>query len=400
MQELLPTSTLIDLIFYSWLELKFELNALFIENRHSTRSIFRICSIVLAGIMGVYIYLHNPAVFRFITGIVNAFNVPILFQEAASISLALLIFSGLGAYISKAIARSVCKYIFGDPDFYLTKKRGAELEKIFKEQGFDINENTIRQVVEFCIHKLRDQQLSSEMGTSPKDWEQILNSLIYDADLDHFLDQQAALQTKKQLILEKQAAIAALYNISPATLTRYSNSEERVSPDSLSVNITSPATSQQQTFRREFFSDDNIGSHTPLLMAPHTTENTVHLERLLRSSMTTRKSSTSSEEPPENKERKDELAKKVLSTLHRKLEKKHSTPISEEQLLHHCTNDLKAKELHTSRCLFHTNIGAAAGPSRQNQLLCSFTASTEDVHPNIEVQQPTPTPSTVRPQPV
>ena len=213
MHDLLPTTTLIQILCYPWLELKYELNALFIENKHMIRSAIRICSIVLASCLGLYIVCNHPAVLEFFTGIIRSLEfVPIALQTKAATALAVLATSSFGAYTSKAAVRSFCKCRFGDPDFFLTTQRKAELVQIFQAQEIEIQEDLIQHVVDFCIHNLRESHSSSEIGTTTKDWERILNSLIYDADLDLFLEQQEALQTKHQRILEKQAAIYTYTN--------------------------------------------------------------------------------------------------------------------------------------------------------------------------------------------
>ena len=235
MHDLLSTNTLLQILCYPWLELRSELNALFIENKHPVRSAIRIFGIILATCVGLYIVFNNPYILEFFTGIIRSLEfVPTALQTKAAWVLSVLASSSFGAYTSKALIRSFCKCKFGDPDFFLTSQRKAELVQIFRSQELEIQEELIQHVVDFCIHNLRESHQSSEIGTTPKDWERILNSLIYDADLDLFLDQQAALQTKHQRILEKQAAINAYTNLN-ASLAR------TITPNNPTLLFTQPS---------------------------------------------------------------------------------------------------------------------------------------------------------------
>ena len=182
MFEFLPVSILKQILFYPWLELKYEVNAFFIENKHTVRSTFRIFSITLTSCLGVCLFFNNPAI-EFI---------PTIFQAKVVAVLAALFSSHVGAYTSKVIARIVCDFRFGDPEFFLTNKRAKELVELFQAQGIQLEEHGLQEIVKFCVHNLRENY-SSEIGCSPKDWEHILNALIYDANINPFLEQQEAL---------------------------------------------------------------------------------------------------------------------------------------------------------------------------------------------------------------
>lgn len=209
-KELLPIDNLTAILCYPWLELKYELNALFIEHRHTTRSAIRVCSIIISICVGLFIFFNNPHVLEFFKGIIDALSfIPEPLQYKASVSLAVLASGSFGAYTSRAIIRCVCKCKFGDPDFFLTDTRVLELIEIFKAQELDIDAELLKEVVQFCVHKLREPHSSSTIGARKQDWEDILNSIIYEADLDIFLEQQRALHYSHKIILDKKAAINA-----------------------------------------------------------------------------------------------------------------------------------------------------------------------------------------------
>lgn len=207
-KELLPTEALTTTLCYPWFELKDELNSIFIEHRHTTRSTIRVCSIILSVCIGLFIFFNNPSVAEFFRGIIEALSfIPEPLQYKASVSLATLAASSTGAYTSRAITRCICKCKFGDPDFFLTDQRTLELIEIFKAQELDIDADLLKEVVQFCVHKLREPHASATIGARKQDWEHILNSIIYEADLDIFLEQQRALHYSHKLILDKKAAI-------------------------------------------------------------------------------------------------------------------------------------------------------------------------------------------------
>ncbi|MGD0465211.1 MAG: hypothetical protein ABSA84_00730 [Gammaproteobacteria bacterium] len=353
MSDLLPTTILMQILCYPWLELKYELNTLFIENRHTVRSTIRIFSIVLATCVGLYIVLNNPTVLTFFTKIIKALEfVPVILQTKAAVALSVLASSSFGAYASKAVVRSFCKFRFGDPDFFLTKQRRAELIQIFKSQEIDIEEALIQHVVDFCVANLREPQASSEFGATPKDWERILNSLIYDADLDLFLDQQAALQAKHKLLLNKQAALhdykKATASFSYTQPTEYVQNTELLSFSSANANRQPvPHTEINPVLETSLQALQLEDERTPLLCPKQTRTNS---ETRAFSEANRRSSNYLSTTNPA----KDNiLAQKVLAQFKHVHHKKTNpqTHLSEEQLLHQCSRHLEHKALCTSKCI-------------------------------------------------
>jgi len=370
MSDLLPTTLLMQILCYPWLELKYELNAMFIENKHMIRSAVRICSIALATCLGLYLVVNNPAVLEFFAGIIKSLEfVPVAMQTQAATALAVLAASSFGAYTSKAGVRSFCKCKFGDPDFFLTNKRKAELVQIFQAQEIEIPEDLIQHVVDFCVHNLRNSHPSSEMGTTPKDWERILNSLIYDADLDLFLDQQAALQTKHQRILDKQAAIHAYtasisFQHTPETVdqpqllfTQQSNTTRSISEP--------PHNSTLPTIIETCPTLPPENEKTPLLIPQRTGINSRHSStssenKTPYSSPATFNNSRSFGKSSEySLNRSTDNITTAQQTLahfkhvHQKKHKVHSS-VSEDQLLAQCSRHLEHKAFCTNKCILNT----------------------------------------------
>ncbi len=238
MDELLPISTLKQIFCYPWLELKYEAHALFIKNKHNVRSTFRIVSIVLATYFGLYLFFYNPAILEFFTSTIASLKfLPEILHTKIATALATLFSSSMGAYTSKLIVRGFCKFMFGDPEFFLTKERAKKLVELFKAQGIEIEEHTIQNVVSFCVQNLRKNYLTDRY-IATKDWEHILSSLIYDANINPFREQQDSLLEMHQGSVSTSIAIGltcdtAIYsnyqhqNIevpkAPITITRVRN---------------------------------------------------------------------------------------------------------------------------------------------------------------------------------
>ena len=358
MNDLSPTTILMQILCYPWLELKHELTCLFIENRHTIRSSLRILSIILATCVGLFIVINNPIVLEFFTRIISALEfVPSIFQTKAAMALSVLVSSSVGAYTSKAIIRSVCKCKFGDPDFFLTAKRKAELVQIFKDQEIDIQEDLIQQVVDFCIYNLRESHSSSEIGTTPQDWERILNSLIYDADLDLFLDQQAVLQTKHQRILDKQSALhtykSTTINSSYTQPTEHQPEPLIFSPPSRASPPHNNSSSYQQASSSSeppSTSPRQIDERTPLLQSKQ-------MSSFSEFSVFSQPNRSFTLPPTSNTTKDFLLAQKVLAQFKHLHIKKHklTSATSEEQLLHHCSKHLEHKAFCTYKCILDPN---------------------------------------------
>lgn len=359
-KDLLPTDTLAAMLCYPWIELKDELNAIFIENKHTTRSTIRVCCIVLSVCIGLFIFFNNPNVLEFFKGIIEALSfIPTTLQYKASASLAALAFGSAGAYSSKAAIRCFCKCKFGDPDFFLTDSRTLELTEIFKAQELDIDTELLKEVVQFCLRKLREPNSSSTIGARKQDWEHILNAIIYEADLDIFLEQQRALQYSHKLILDKKAAINA-YKI----LVR----NEATANDVSTSTDNQPATQRLTAIQLEA---QQPTEQTPLLIQSFNHN-------------TTRQSISS--DSSSNQSRDATLARRTLNQFR---QARHSritfnTVQSEEQIADQCSQHLETRALSTHQHLLyshgvHNMIRRNLAPTSPNSMTPSYpTFSQED----------------------
>ncbi len=205
MKELLNTFSiplLIEVIFHPLVELTKEIDAISLD-RHKIRSIVKIIFTIIISISAIYFAINNPAVNQFFIKITDIFNVSQGSQAFVSEFLEIISSCHLGNYIANITIRTFCRFYFGDPEFYLTPKQLIKLEKKFKEQvNYEIQDKHIIEVIDFCIKNLRKQD-SRDIGAKKEDWKNTLESLIYEADAEHFLDQQKALYLKRQIIEHK-----------------------------------------------------------------------------------------------------------------------------------------------------------------------------------------------------
>ena len=147
--------------------------------------------------------VHNSFINQFFIKITEIFNISQTSQEFVSKFLEIISSCHLGNYITNITIKTFCRFYFGDPEFYVTPKQLIKLEKKFKEQvNYDIQDKHIIEVIDFCIKNLRKQD-SRDIGAKKEDWKNTLECLIYEADAEHFLDQQKALYLKRQIIEHK-----------------------------------------------------------------------------------------------------------------------------------------------------------------------------------------------------
>ena len=166
-----------------------------VVGKHAARSMFRIIFTVLGCLISSILLYNSTRFVHFLNDIIKAFEVPTTVQPAMSLYFSMLFSGSLSVFCSRMITKAFCYFRFGDPDFYLTKKREGELVEVFRHQGYNVTGYTIRKVIEFCLHNFHKRH-SHEFGLHQHDWKRVLDSLIYDGDLETFLEQQELLQKK------------------------------------------------------------------------------------------------------------------------------------------------------------------------------------------------------------
>lgn len=343
--EALSVPLLLESIFYPFIALHHEIDAISL-NRHQTRSAIKISIMCVTSIIGIYLFYNNPAVNQFFFKITAAFNLSMESQPLAAASLAILASCHTGSYLSNVIVKSFCNFAFGDPDFYVTKNRAIKLEQLFIEQGNNkITQQHIYEVVEFCRKNLR-RQTCNTLGTKPKDWEHTLESLLYNADLEHFLDQQQALKAKQLELQTKLEAIVAYSNgysnlntqrnsilsqqegLTPSNKSR----EKRKSRGSITLPISNQPTPITITTNLQKTPPGST-ENTPLLFAQRNSvcyfdfEHNIEIEKFA----------------------KQELKK--FKEYHLKKEK-HYIHLSDECLLHHFKHHLQTIGLKTEKAIY------------------------------------------------
>ena len=179
-----------------------------LSKRHITRSMFRIVFTTLGCLVGCILLYSDVAFYmRFLDGITKAFEISKTFQPVISLYIALLVNGSISVFCARMLTKTFCYFRFGDPDFYLTKKREEELVEAFKAQGYNVTGYTIQKVVEFCLHNFHKRHCH-DFGLHPYDWKRVLDSLIYDGDLEVFLEQQDLLQKKLRKTTQRCNALS------------------------------------------------------------------------------------------------------------------------------------------------------------------------------------------------
>lgn len=371
MIDLLPSET-ISHIFYPWTEFKLELDNLFFQQRRIIRSSIRLCSITLATCIGIYLLLYNPEIRDFFLGLIKSLKfIPVEIENKAAILLGIISFSSLGAYASKASIRAFCKCCFGDPDFFLTKKRTQELLLLFKEKKSNIEEHTLKEVVRFCVTNLRNPQPTPDIGTSAKDWEKILISILDYGDLSCFFAQQVALTAQLNHIAALKEEIDRELE---KELTKHN-----------ALHIAPPLFSET----------------TPLLLS----------SSARRSSRLSKESSSSFEEASIDQttitQELSLLGQQILAHFEHQHRKRHSSPLPHGFLLDRCCSHLRTREHYTKDRILPDSILSSLLNGSDNQQLSSTpnypsTSFSEELLeentnvPALNVQQPTPINSIIR----
>ena len=206
MTNYLLNAQLINLLLFPFLFLKEELGAV-LTGKHPTRSTFRVILTSVGCIAGGILFYQSAPFFQFLNGIITALGIPNSFQSLVTLYAAITSGGSITGFCSRMMTKAFCYFKYGDPDFYLTKQREEELIEAFKHQGYNITGDTIRKVIEFCIRNFRRSPLH-DFGSHPHDWKRMLDALIYDADLEVFLEQQELLQKKLRKTIQRSQALS------------------------------------------------------------------------------------------------------------------------------------------------------------------------------------------------
>jgi hypothetical protein len=205
MANYLLNAQLINLLLFPFVFLKEEIEAI-LKCKHVTRSMFRVILTSIGCIAGGVMFYQSAAFAQFLSGIVTALGIPSNFQSLATLYAAVTSGGGITGFCARMATKAFCYFKYGDPDFYLTKQRERELEEAFRHQGYNITGDTIRKVIEFCIRNFRKPPLK-DFGSHPHDWKRMLDALIYEGDLEVFLEQQEFLQKKLQKTIQRCNAL-------------------------------------------------------------------------------------------------------------------------------------------------------------------------------------------------
>ncbi len=351
----------------------------FVGGMHTTRSALRMFATVLGCTFGMTTFCYNwMNSTQFYTSIVDDIGIATNLQYAAALYLSALSVGSLSVFLSRICTKTFCYLKFGDADFYLTEKRAKQLENIFLQQGYPVNARTIRSVVNFCVYNFRKSP-DPQFGVHAYDWKRVIDAIIYDADLDSFLDQQELLKLKLAKVKQKCRALSKYASITEEERTLVWSFNRQTS----SVPLNSPpriVTEQDPLLPKDAAPNERVGTnyHPPFvgsrgrvlsgdIFLPRRTSFTqscpVELPNYPLRQLTSDAlnfASSSSEMPQDLKEKM--LAVKVLSQFkgYGKASCKHRSPSENREILHHCSNYLHRQKVCLNESIFPTQLSPAA----------------------------------------
>jgi hypothetical protein len=180
-------------------------------DHHKEKSIAKIVlTLIISTTIALLFYCYKPLnnTFEILS---HALEISGQLQPIIFCTMIIVAASHIGTYFSNFIVKSTCKYMYGDPEFYLTEKRARALaDKIAAETEQDVDPNTIFRVVDFCRDKYR-RQSTGEIGSNPEDWRRSLERLIYYGDIEHFVEQQELIK-RQELSIERKLLAIEHYN--------------------------------------------------------------------------------------------------------------------------------------------------------------------------------------------
>ena len=315
-----------------------------IAGSHTIRSTINVAIPMIGCILGIIIFCNNMMnSSQYFSDIINAAGIPTSLQYITSLYLATLFSGSISAAISKICTKTFCWLHFGDPDFYLTNKRANQLETIFKHQGYVVNVRTIRSVINFCVHNFR-KPATSQFGSNVYDWKRVIEALIYDADLEVFLEQQELLQSKLIKTTLKCKALAkygSMIDLEKALHWNFKNQTK--------LNVELPALTQ------------NTDEQQPLLQ---------QMSAILPDNIPPRTNTDELTELPYDI-REKMLVVKILNHFKGYKNAEQQYTHEHRELLYHCSTYFKWQELHLHESIFP---------------LCLLPSATESIDSSITPQ--------------
>jgi hypothetical protein len=360
--EAFSVPLLLESIFYPLIVIHTEMEAISF-NRHRTRSSIKLTILTVIALSFFCSFYNSSSVYSFFYKIVLAFNLNPEVHSLLSNFLGIMTGLHIGSYVSNVIVRSCCNVIFGDPDLYITEQRAMELEQKFIEQGnHKINRQQICEVINFCIQNLRRQNYSAALGAKPEDWKKTIEALLYDADLEHFLDQQQALRNKKR---ELQIKLDAIEMYSTMSLTERRNSSissipERIITSTLPISPpVSPKSSnimQRRMHSRHTVPLLRLTENLSVNVANDFNGNTSFCSRNggIEATENTPLLQNIYSQPTPQAETIGSIVNKELERFKKKHAQKSKSSLhqSEEYLIHECKNHLQKIELTTEEAIY------------------------------------------------
>ncbi len=273
LKDLILGSPLTHILFYPPVEVNIQIRAIR-EQKKTFRGFIQLIAIIAGITCGVVCFLFLPVVNHFLSNIISAMLIPQVLINPLAMYLSILTCSGVIGFAAKVLIRTCCQIIYGDQEYFLTKRREEQLDMEIRDQGYSLSKKTIRRMVEHCIKKMRSST-KNEIGISRLDWKIALEAILYNSDIEVFLEQQSFIlcslkKTEERIdVLKKYSGALDLdENISPprqdlppnpSEALQYDPEARRTScgegpstlPASSSIANPSPQTQSQSRFKRK-----------------------------------------------------------------------------------------------------------------------------------------------------
>lgn len=193
--KILSINSFWKIVFDPLIELNQEIEDIH-RDRHRTRSIIKIVVALIIGSISIYYSFNNPKIMEILDIITEIFNFSKESKPFFTSIMDIILCCHIGMGCARTCTRSFCKYYYGDPEFYITPHRLALLEQKIKVHLENITQEEILNVIAFCVQNFNKEN-SKELGGKKEDWKRTIESLIYDASMEDFYEQQEALHARK-----------------------------------------------------------------------------------------------------------------------------------------------------------------------------------------------------------
>jgi hypothetical protein len=194
--NLLYIPFMIKFIFYPFLVVYHELQCIILD-RHIEKSLFKISAMLMLLSASALLFNFYDLISKYSAQVLNNSS----FSPSSIMMLSelttLLILTHVSCYLGESIANFAFGFFYQDQEFYITNRKINQLKENLHKQGYtNFTNEEVLNLIEFCKKSLRKRSFTNFFGDKAMDWGNNLEAILYDADLEPFLDQQEALKIK------------------------------------------------------------------------------------------------------------------------------------------------------------------------------------------------------------